>query len=190
MAAAQSRLDIATGNLANVSTAGFQKVVARGVLSARGVRVLQTISPAHGPLYRTGRAYDLAIAGGGAFRLRDERGTVSLTRDGAFTRARDGTLRDDAGRMLLGLHGVLHVPHGASIDERGRVVLAGRHLDAIPIAREATLHAGYLEAANVSAIDEMVDVLTAQRSFESAEKVVAAIDGTRQKSSNDVARIK
>jgi hypothetical protein len=36
----------------------------------------------------------------------------------------------------------------------------------------------------------MVGVLTSQRSFESAEKVLAAIDGVRQKSSDDVARIK
>ena len=36
----------------------------------------------------------------------------------------------------------------------------------------------------------MVGVLTSQRSFESAEKVVAAIDGVRQKDSNEVARIK
>jgi hypothetical protein len=35
----------------------------------------------------------------------------------------------------------------------------------------------------------MIDVLAAQRSFESAEKAVAAIDATRQKSS-DAARVK
>jgi len=35
----------------------------------------------------------------------------------------------------------------------------------------------------------MIDVLAAERSFESAEKVVAAIDGTRQKSA-DSARIR
>ncbi|MFY9718919.1 MAG: flagellar basal body protein, partial [Candidatus Cybelea sp.] len=41
----------------------------------------------------------------------------------------------------------------------------------------------------VDAIAEMVDVLAASRSFESAEKTVAAIDATRQKSA-DAARVK
>ena len=40
----------------------------------------------------------------------------------------------------------------------------------------------------VDAIHEMVDVLAAERSFESAEKTVAAIDTTRQKAA-DAARI-
>ena len=36
----------------------------------------------------------------------------------------------------------------------------------------------------------MIDVLEAERSFESAQKVVAAIDSTREKSAGDVARVK
>jgi hypothetical protein len=36
----------------------------------------------------------------------------------------------------------------------------------------------------------MIDVLSAERSFESAEKVVASIDRAREKSSSDVARVK
>jgi flagellar basal-body rod protein FlgF len=190
MGAARARLEIATGNLANVSSDGFARIVARGNLGANGVRIVAQQSREHGPLRHTGRDLDFAIVGDGDFRVRDASGRIIATRNGAFTRDRDGTLRDDAGRVLLGRHRPLRVPEGATIDERGRVMQDGREIDAMPLASGARLRTGFLEAPNVNAIDEMVDVLTAQRSFESAEKVVAAIDGDRQKASNDVARIK
>ncbi len=190
MTAARTRLDIATGNLANVSTNGFRKIVARGVLDAHGVTIERQTVAEHGALLRTGRTYDLAIVGGGIFRMRDAGGRISATRNGAFVRDRDGTLRDDVGRVLIGLHGALRIPDGAALDDRGRVMLAGREIDRIPVDPDASVRSGFLEGANVDAIGEMVDILTAQRSFESAEKVVAAIDATRQKASNDVARLK
>jgi flagellar basal body rod protein FlgG len=36
----------------------------------------------------------------------------------------------------------------------------------------------------------MIDVLTAQRSFESAQKVLSAIDQTRERASTQVAQLK
>lgn len=190
MVAARTRLEIATGNLANVSTDGFQKAVARGVLTAHGVEIGQERSSEHGALRRTGQPYDLAIVGGGCFRVRDKNGAVAGTRDGSFLRDRNGVLRDAAGRELLGLRGAVRVPEGAVIDERGRIMLAGRQVDRIPVDPGASIRSGFIECANVDAIGEMVTVMAAQRSFESAEKVVSAIDGTRQKAANEVARVK
>ena len=162
MVAARTRLDIATGNLANVSSDGFREIVARGRLTARGAEIVRVISREHGSLVHTGRPTDLAIVGEGAFRVRDAAGIVTETRNGSFSRDRNGVLRDDAGRALVGTR----------------------------LAPGSSVRSGFLETANVNAIAEMVDVLAAQRSFESAEKVVAAIDGTRQKADDDVARIK
>jgi len=189
MIAARTRLDIATGNLANVSSDGFHAALARGRLTAHGVEIAQVTTADHGAFRHTGRPYDFAIVGAGTFRVRGGGGVVA-TRNGSFDRDRDGILRDAGGRVLLGLHGPLRVPLGASIDERGRVMLGGKQIDRIVVGRDATLRNGFIETANVNAIDEMVSVLAAQRSFESAEKTVAAIDGVRQKSSNDVARVK
>ena len=87
MVAARTRLEIATENLANVSTAGFRPIAARGSLSAVGVTIARE------------------RAGGG-----------------------------------------------------------------------------------VDAIAQMIDVLAAERSFESAQKTVGAIDATRQKSA-EAARV-
>lgn len=190
MTAARSRLEISAGNLANVSTDGFRKAVAHGALTATGAHVSAQTSFEHGALRPTGRPYDLAIVGDGAFRLRDASGGVTTSRNGAFTRAADGTLRNDAGAALVGLHGAVRVPDGASIDSSGRVMLGGKQIDRVFIGAGASVRAGFLEAANVNAVEEMITLVAAQRSFESAEKVVSAIDQARQKASNDVARLK
>ncbi|HTZ54229.1 MAG TPA: flagellar basal body rod C-terminal domain-containing protein [Candidatus Acidoferrum sp.] len=162
MVAARTRLDIATENLANVSSDGFHAALARGRLTAAGVEIARVATRDHGALRHTGRPYDFAIVGDGAFAVRAADGRVSATRNGAFERDRDGLLRDTQGRELVGT----------------------------TLGPGATVRTGYLETSNVNAIDEMVDVLTSQRSFESAEKVVSAIDGVREKNANDVARVK
>lgn len=93
MVAARTRLEIATENLANVSSDGFRRILARGSLTPDGVAI---------------------------------------------------------GRERLNV---------------------GRHLK-----------------NNVDAIAEMIDVLAAERSFESAQKTVSAIDSSRQKAA-DSARV-
>ena len=164
MVAARTRLEIATENLANASTDGFRHATARGALTRNGVSVT-------------------AVA--------DAAGRHVTTRAGSFTRERDGTLRDATGRMLLAGGQPLHVPEGASIDEHGRIVSAnGLVAGAITLPAGSSVRSGFLESAGVDAIHEMIDVLSAQRSFESAQKVVSAIDRTREKSSGDVARLK
>lgn len=189
MVAARTRLEIATGNLANVATDGFRKRVARGRLTASGVEIRPLVASSQGALRRTGRDFDFAIAGGGSFRVSDGSSTYA-TRDGAFVRERDGRLRDGAGRALQGLRGDLIVPAGATVDERGGVHAEGRVVDRIPLPPASALRTGFLETANTDAVTEMVDVMAAQRSFESAEKVVATIDAASRKAAGDVAALK
>jgi len=100
MIAARTRLEIATENLANVSTEGFRRISARGFLTSLGVTI---------------------------------------------ARERDRAVPD---RALAGLH----VSNG------------------------------------VDAIAEMIHVMEAERSFESAQKAVTAIDLAHQKSA-EAARI-
>ena len=179
MEAAQSRLDIATQNLANVSTQGYRRREARGFLSDRGALIHSVVSNEHGPLERTGRTYDLAIAGDGAFRVRDARGSVSRTRVGAFSRDARGCLRDVRGRTLL--------------DSSGRAIrIAAGGLPTaaqLGLPAESSLQSGALEASSVNAIEEMVTVLTAQRAYEGAQKIASEIDETRRQAA-DAARLK
>ena len=82
------------------------------------------------------------------------------------------------------------VPQGATIDERGRVLANDTDIHrAIPLPHDSTLRSGFLEESPVDPIAEMVGIVNASRSFESAQKVVGAIDSLRQKNASDVARV-
>lgn len=190
MDAARTRLDVAAENLANGSTDGFRKNDVRGFLTARGIAMHRTPSTVQGPLRRTGRQFDLAIIGSGTFRIRDASGRVFATRNGAFTRDRFDRLVDDAGRVVLGTRGPLRVPGDATIAPDGTVSQRGTVLNRIALPGGSTLRAGFLESSNVDAIGEMIDVLTAQRSFETAQKVLSAIDQTRERAGTQVAQMK
>ena len=78
----------------------------------------------------------------------------------------------------------------ATIDARGIVREAGTEVARIRLAPGTTLESGFLESSNVDAVREMVDVLSAQRAFETAQKTLSAIDEERQKESDDVPRVK
>ncbi len=178
MTAARARLEIATQNLANVSSDGFRRIEARGFLTSLGVAIAQRESTQGGALRHTGRDLDFAILGSGAFRMRDSGGRTATTRNGAFVRGLDGTLRDAAGRAVLGPHGPLVVA------EKSAFKASDFGLPPTSVVRN-----GFLEAPSVNAVTEMIDVVAAQRSFESAEKTVEAIDGARRKAA-DAARVK
>ena len=190
MIAARSRLEIATGNLANSSTDGFRKHVAQGFLSESGAQIRGVVSSEQGALRRTGRPYDLALAGAGSFTVVDRSGLRLQTRQGSFTRDRFGALCDDAGRRLTGSRGIMRVPQGAEIGADGAVRKNGVLIDRLALPAGTTVQAGFLESSNVNAIAEMVDLLGAQRSFESAQKVMTAIDSANQKASSELARLK
>lgn len=162
MSAAQTRLEIAAGNLANGSSDGFRRSVARGSLQRNGVRVTPGRDDEQGALRRTGREFDRAIAGRGTFVLRDSAGRIVETRNGAFTRDRFGHVRDDLGRVLV------------------KTLLA----------KGSSVRSGFLESSNVDSAGEMVNVLEAERSFEAAQKVLTAIDQTRERANAKMAEFK
>jgi flagellar basal-body rod protein FlgG len=189
MRAARARLDVSAANLANVSTDGFRKHVARVTLGPAGLVATSHSDAEQGPLRRTGRAFDLAVAGPGTFFLRDAAGRVEPARSGSFERDAFGRLADERGRIVLGSRGALVVGADATIDARGVVREAGAAVGAMRLAPGTIVQSGFLEGANVDAVHEMVDVLEAQRAFETAQKTLSAIDEARQKDSNDVGRL-
>ncbi len=190
LSAARSRLDIAADNLANASSAGFQRHAARGVLTASGAVVEAAWTWSQGALRRTGQPLDLALVGRGAFAVRDASGRIEAVRTGSFERSAAGILCDRGGRELVGQAGALRFPDGAEIRADGAVLSGGSVIGKIALPPGTSVRSGFLETSNVNAISEMIDVLAAQRSFESAQKVVTAIDSTQQKASNELARLK
>jgi flagellar basal-body rod protein FlgF len=190
MHAAKIRLDVAAGNLANVSSDGFHKRLARASLTAQGLQTTSSVDAAQGPLARTGRNFDLALVGSGGFFVRDARGGVVESRAGSFERDAGGRLIDAHGRVLLGRDGPVVAGADATIDSRGIVREAGAEVGRLRLRPGTTVQSGFLEASNVDAVHEMVDVLGAQRAFETAQKVLCAIDDARSKDVNDVVRVK
>jgi flagellar basal-body rod protein FlgG len=178
MHAAQARLDVSAANLANVSSAGFQRRVAHATLGARGLSVSTTPVREQGPLEHTGRALDLAAVGG-TFYVRDAGGAALAERSASFSLDRAGRVVDERGRVLLGRDGPARAGADGTLDAQSLRITPG-----------ATVESGFLERSNVDAIHEMVDVLSAQRAFETAQKTLSAIDETRAKDVNDVARVK
>lgn len=185
MRAARAQLDIATHNLANASTDGFRRAVGTTTLGSGGLAVSERIAHEQGAVRSTGRHFDLALLGDGAFRVGD-----TSTREGAFTRDRDGYLTDDRGRRLHGVRGALRVSEEATVASDGSVRDGGRVVDRIPLPHGTRVMAGALETSTVNPIGETLAILTAQRAFESAQKTLLAIDVAREKAANDVARLK
>jgi len=190
MHAAKSRLDVCAGSLANVSSDGFHKRVAHAALTANGLVASSSVDAAQGPLKRTGRNFDLALVGTGGFFVRNAAGHALESRSGSFTRNALGQLANDRGEILLGAHGPLVATADATIDARGVVRDAGTEIGRIRLRSGTTLESGFLESSNVDAVREMVDVLSAQRAFETAQKTLSALDEERQKDVDDVARVK
>jgi flagellar basal-body rod protein FlgF len=191
MHAAKARLDVSASNLANLSSDGFHRRVARAVLTRAGLVTTSVADPAPGPLRHTGRSFDLAAVGG-PLHVRADGAREECSRSASFARDAAGRLRDERGRALLTAGGVpVTVTADATIDARGVVRDgAGRSLAQLRLAPGTTVQSGFLEGANVDAVHEMVDVLDAQRAFETAQKTLSALDDERQKEANDVARVK
>jgi flagellar basal body rod protein FlgG len=191
MRAARAQLDVATENLANVSSDGYRRAAARTTLTPGGLVTASRTTHEQGAIRQTGRPFDLALLGEGAFRVADRisrSGTIA-TRDGAFTRDRDGRLVDDRGRRLQGAHGPLRVSAEAKIESDGAVRDHGRIVDRIPLPPGTNILAGAVETSTVNPIGETLTILTAQRAFETAQKTLLAIDATREKAANDVLRV-
>ena len=157
-----------------------------------------------GVLQRTGEDLDLALDGKGFFVVEGPNEEL-LTRHGQFQLRQDGQLvdRDSNPVQWVGARGVLD-PGGAAIkvDERGGVVQGsipvGRlrivdvlGTDAVEpndsgsyrvragaevVESDAFVAQGFIERANVQAVDELVELIAAQRAFESAAQAFRTID--------------
>jgi flagellar basal body rod protein FlgG len=188
MSAQELRLETAAHNLANTSTGGFRKTRTALRLTPGGVVAENRRDERQGGLKLTGRAFDLALVGAGAFRLAGPHG-VETTRAGAFERDAAGYLADPRGCRLLGEHGLVRVPAGATVATDGTVRAGSRVVDRLPLAPGASVRSGALEESNADAVGEMIVVLGAQRAFETAEKTLAAVDQVRAKDAQQSAKV-
>lgn len=168
---------------------------------------------AEGGLRRTDNPLDLAIVGPGFFAVQTDAG-VRLTRDGRFTLNEEGTLVTLTGWPVLGEEGPVTVAGTrVAVDEQGRLHVDGEVVAVLqrvdvaevqglrkeggglwaptdasgpPEAVAARVHGGYVEQSNVNAVQSMVQLISAFRSYEANQKVIQAYDATLGKAVNEL----
>jgi flagellar basal-body rod protein FlgG len=226
MAAQQTNLEVIADNLANADVAGFKLVTASFTdVNAGGTLGLGTASVgkhaifSQGKLMSSGGPFDVAIDGAGFFRV-ERGGKHAFTRNGEFSRAADGTLRNadgwalrdlripaDATAVHVATDGGVTIDGDAGTKNIGRIRLATftapeelrplggtvfaatresgpeRRIDA-GRDRGPTIAFGKLERSNVSIIESMMQILTAQRAYEANAKGVQAADEMQRIANN------
>jgi flagellar basal-body rod protein FlgG len=248
MEAQQLRMDVISNNLANTGTTGFKKVRAefedllsetlRGAQApdprggtnptplqvGLGVRTGSTTRTfTQGDLSNTGNPTDLAIQGGGFFRVQRLNGDYGYTRAGNFrvdstgrlvtvngealdpevtlpaettqvTVNADGTvLATVAGNstpQTVGQLSLYTFPNPGGLEAAGGNLLTQTAASGEPTAQKpgeggtGTLSQGFLEGANVQAVEEMVDMIAVQRAYELNTNVIKTADQMLQRITN------
>ena len=153
---------------------------------------------------RTGNPLDLALDGEGFFTLRNEEGNTFLTRAGTFEVDAQGRMSFPGGLLLTSEGGAIQVGNGqVTVDQSGSVqvdgltagrivpvtvsnmdelVKIGGSLFSVPEGVELTsvaqpnIRQGYLEAANIDIVREMVDMIISYRTYEANSKALQSQD--------------
>jgi len=187
MKAQQTNMDTIAHNMANVSTTGFKKsraefedliyqthkdpgaVTGNLSRSPTGVQVglgVKTSAIARdymqGSTKLTQAPFDLEIQGKGFFMVQLPNGEIGYTRDGSFKKDGDGVVKDSNGHVKN-----LFIPSRSS--GAPQVGTPGEN-------QMGMIAQGQLEQSNVNIVDEMVNMITAQRAYESNSKVIQASD--------------
>ena len=139
--------------------------------------------------------------------------SIRYTRDGNFALGSDGTLMTKDGDFVLDANGdMINLPPGTdiSINESGVIYASGQEVGrlqlidfedynylkkfgenmyiavdgAVATDAECKVYQGYLEASNVNVIDEMVEMITVSRDYESNQKIIQSIDSTLETAVN------
>ena len=212
----ERRQEVASNNLANVSTDGFkgERVFAQlldGALpAARTANDLRagTVRETHDPL-------DLAVQGDGFFVVDTPNGE-RLTRGGSFQLDAARRLVDGSGHPVLGDAGPITLPNGTiEIDAEGAVRVDGKTVDRLRLERPGAgaelaheggtlfvpdaarrpvaagdrhVRQGFVEESNVSTVGSMVDMIAVQRAYASVQKAVSTIDAVRGMAVNEIGK--
>jgi len=190
-------------------TAAHEVEVERPRGKVRGVTTLAEVDFAQGNLQRTGREQDLALYGEGFFAVDSPEGEV-YTRDGSFHVTESGVLVTEEGFPVAweSLEGAID-PVGLplKVDEEGNVRQGIQDVGRLRVVAFEDNHVlrkdahGYwaapagvrpgptdarvnqyaLEDSNANSVEEMVDMIGVQRSFEVVARVFEAIDKTYER---------
>jgi flagellar basal-body rod protein FlgG len=144
---------------------------------------------------------------------------VRYTRNGNFTLDKDGFLVNSQGSKVLGTEGYIQFPEltkNVSISENGEVYHGDERKgllsikdfakpyqltregdscfrplfpDVSEVQAACSVQQGYLEASNVNAVKNMVDMITSFRTYEAGQKALQAQDSTLEKAVNQIGKL-
>jgi flagellar basal-body rod protein FlgG len=176
------------------------------------------ISFLQGSIQKTGNDLDLAIEGEGFFKVKTPNG-VRYTRSGNFSLNRDQVLITANGFPVLGQRGneITLTGRKIGVGSNGSVMADGNEVDQIAVVSFPDLNVlqkeghtlltnanpkqeeikapgsqvvqGALEASNVNAVNEMINLLDSYRTYESCLKIIQADNALDSKAANDVGRV-
>lgn len=143
--------------------------------------------------------------------------STMYTRDGSFTINKDGYLVTKDGDFVLGENGTIQVDplQTTEINQAGIVTQNGVVVDTIQLTdfedydylehygenyfspvegaefmdATAKIFSGYLETSNVSVVEEMVEMISVTRQYESNQKIMQTIDNTLDVAVNDLGKL-
>jgi flagellar basal-body rod protein FlgF len=187
------------------------------VTNSFGVLTGTEMDATQGTMKNTGNDLDLALEGPGYFKVKTPTG-VAYTRNGSFqisaaglltTATGDPVMTEGEGTVTLG-HGPVNISADGTVSSGGAItgrlkivdfgsggVVTNRgngyYTAATSDERPATgtaVRQGAIENSNVSPVDGVVDLITAQRAAESMRHVLSMLDGEMNKTAaQDLARV-
>lgn len=165
-----------------------------------------------GSLRQTHSPFDLALQGQGFFVV-NVNGQEFFTRDASFTTFNGMLLTQEGGRVQ-GINGDIVLPDGqAVISETGRIYVNGEYIDTLMLTTFTDLHSlrkmennlfrttedsvrmgfegrvrqGFLENSNSNVVNEMVQMITLSRAFETNSRILSIQEQTLGRAVNDIA---
>ena len=143
--------------------------------------------------------------------------STKYTRDGSFTLNKEGYLVTKDGDYVMGTNGRIKLDplKSTSIDSLGNIAQDGRTVarirvtdfadynylehygenyyqpveGATPKAADALVYSGYLETSNVQVVQEMVEMISVSRAYESNQKMIQTFDSTLEIAANQLGRV-
>ena len=177
------------------------------MMNSYGVLSGTQLDETAGTMTRTGNDLDLAVEGSAYFKVQTKTG-VAYTRNGAFQVSTTGQLTTASGDAVLGDSGPIQLPRGkVTVSPDGTIsvdgALAGKlRLVSFAASTKPSSHGtgyyaapesaeqpatgyavrqGSLESSNVSPVEGMVQLISAQRAAESMRHVLSMLDAEMDK---------
>ena len=194
-------VDVITNNLANVNTTGFKRDFTQILKTEVGSEAATKADFSTGEIAATGNELDVAINGPGLFVIDTPNGQ-RFTRAGNFSLNTAGELvTKDGMKVMSTSDSPINVGEGkVEIRDGGLVTVDGNEVatlkvvtfadparlqkeglsrfvwtgapGGIQVVSEPGVKGGHLERSNVSAIDEMVHLMSSYREFEAVQKTL------------------